>query len=188
MRMSLRPILTSSLVFLVICLSACSAPPTEQPRKKPNFIIVFADDQGYGDLGVFGATDFKTPRIDQMAREGMRFTDFYAQPVCGPSRTALLTGSYPIRVAEYGNEKRFFPYVHEKEILLPKMLQQAGYATGMIGKVDITQRRRGFKPELNPVRRGSTPGSASLAPTMTARCIGSTATKSGSRNRPASTT
>ena len=152
--MSLRPILTSSLAFLSILLFACSSPPPEQPRKKPNFIIVFADDQGYGDLGVFGATDFKTPRIDQMAREGMRFTNFYAQPVCGPSRTALLTGSYPIRVAEYGNQKRFFPYVHEKETLLPKMLQQAGYAAGMIGKVDITQRRRGFKPELNPVRRG----------------------------------
>ena len=150
--MTRRPILTPSL--LLICLFSCSSPPAEQPQKKPNFIIVFADDQGYADLGVFGATDFKTPRIDQMAREGMRFTDFYAQPVCGPSRTALLTGSYPIRVGEYGNEKNNFPYVHEKEILLPKVLQQAGYATGMIGKVDITQRRRGFKPELNPVRRG----------------------------------
>ncbi len=139
-------------VILVLC--SCGAEEVEVERARPNFIIVFADDQGYGDLGVFGATDFKTPRIDQMAREGMRFTDFYAQTVCGPSRTALLTGSYPIRVGEYGNEKRSFPYVHEKEILLPKVLQEAGYATGMIGKVDITQRRRGFKPELNPVRRG----------------------------------
>ena len=126
----------------------------ESPRRRPNFILLFADDQGYGDLGVFGATEFKTPRIDQMAAEGMKFTDFYAQPVCGPSRTALLTGSYPIRVGEYGNEKRIFPYVHEKEILLPKILQEAGYATGMIGKVDITRRRQGWKPELNPVRRG----------------------------------
>jgi len=141
-------------LLLLIGLLSCSSPPPEQLQKKPNFIIVFADDQGYGDLGVFGASDFKTPRIDQLAREGIRFTDFYAQPVCGPSRTALLTGSYPIRVGEYGNEKNSFPYVHEKEILLPRILQQAGYATGMIGKVDITQRRRGFKPELNPVRRG----------------------------------
>ncbi len=142
------------LLILLIGTFACSSPPLDEAAKAPNFIIVFADDQGYGDLGVFGATDFKTPRIDQMAREGMKFTDFYAQPVCGPSRTALLTGSYPIRVGEYGNEKNGFPYVHEKEILLPKVLQQAGYATGMIGKVDITQRRRGWKPELNPVRRG----------------------------------
>jgi len=105
-------------------------------------------------LGVYGATDFATPRIDQMAREGLRFTDFYAQPVCGPSRTALLTGSYPIRVGEFGNVKSYFPYVHKKEILLPKVLQEAGYATGMVGKVDITRRRQGFRPELNPVRRG----------------------------------
>ena len=143
---------------LCACAAAASAQaqattpaPGETP---PNFVLVFADDQGYGDLGVFGATDFETPRIDRMAREGMRFTSFYAQPVCGPSRTALLTGSYPIRVAEYGNQKNNFPYVHEREILLPSVLQAAGYATGMVGKTDITQRRRGFRPELNPVRRG----------------------------------
>ena len=140
--------------WTALALLACAQRPAEEKRRPPNFIIVFADDQGYGDLGVFGATDFETPRIDRMAAEGMRFTDFYAQTVCGPSRTALLTGSYPIRVAEYGNQKNIFPYVHEREILLPKVLQDAGYATGMIGKVDITQRRRGFKPELNPVRRG----------------------------------
>ena len=135
---------------------AGSPAPARAPgqSERPNFVIVFADDQGYGDLGVFGATDFATPRIDRMAGEGMRFTSFYAQVLCGPSRTALLTGSYPIRVAEYGNEKRSFPYVHEEEILLPSVLQAAGYATGMIGKVDITQRRRGWRPELNPVRRG----------------------------------
>ena len=150
--MNLRTVL--SLLPLMLGVLACSPPAVEETPRRPNFIVLFADDQGYGDLGVFGATDFKTPRIDRMAREGMIFTDFYAQPVCGPSRTALLTGSYPIRVGEYGNEKNSFPYVHEKEILLPKVLQQAGYATGMIGKVDITRRRRGFKPELNPVRRG----------------------------------
>ena len=142
-----------SALLAALCMLGCGSPPVETDQR-PNFIIVFADDQGYGDLGCFGATDFKTPRIDRMAREGMRFTDFYAQPVCGPSRTALLTGSYPIRVGEYGNEKNTFPYVHEKEILLPKVLQEAGYATGMIGKVDITLRHRGFKPEVNPVRRG----------------------------------
>ena len=150
--MRLRTILSALLAALGI-LGCSESPPTDADTR-PNFIIVFADDQGYGDLGCFGATDFKTPRIDQMAREGMRFTDFYAQAVCGPSRTALLTASYPIRVGEYGNEKNTFPYVHEKEILLPKVLQEAGYATGMIGKVDITQRRQGFKPVLNPVRRG----------------------------------
>ncbi|MCP5110046.1 MAG: sulfatase-like hydrolase/transferase, partial [bacterium] len=140
----------AALAVLSIGCSVEQSPPPE----RPNFILLFADDQGYGDLGSFGATEFATPNIDQLASEGMRFTDFYAQPACGPSRTALLTGSYPARVAEYGNEKHAFPYVHEKEILLPRVLQEAGYATGMIGKVDITRRARGFRPELNPVRRG----------------------------------
>ena len=143
----------SGCVAPTVAGSSAAAKAHGQPQR-PNFIIVFADDQGYGDLGLFGATDFATPRIDRMASEGMRFTSFYAQVLCGPSRTALLTGSYPIRVAEYGNEKRNFPYVHEEEVLLPSVLQAAGYATGMIGKVDITQRRRGWRPELNPVRRG----------------------------------
>lgn len=150
----MRPRAALFLLLPALVVTACAPQAVEEAPRRPNFIIIFADDQGYGDLGVFGVVDFKTPRIDRMAREGMVFTDFYAQPVCGPSRTALLTGSYPIRVGEYGNEKNSFPYVHEKEILLPRVLQQAGYATGMIGKVDITQRRRGFKPELNPVRRG----------------------------------
>ena len=145
---------TLTLLLTVVGLCGCTQTVVDDPPVRPNFIIVFADDQGYGDLGVFGATDFSTPRIDQMAREGMRFTDFYAQPKCGPSRTALLTGSYPIRVGEYGNEKNAFPYVHAEEILLPAMLQQDGYRTGMIGKLDITQRRNGFRSELNPVRRG----------------------------------
>ena len=104
--MNLRTVLSS--LPLMLGVLACSPPAVEETPRRPNFIVLFADDQGYGDLGVFGATDFKTPRIDRMAREDMIFTDFYAQPVCGPSRTALLTGSYPIRVGEYGNEKNSF--------------------------------------------------------------------------------
>jgi arylsulfatase len=139
--------------YAIIALGlGCSR--TGNDSKPRNFIIILTDDQGYQDLGCFGSPDIQTPNVDQMAREGMVFTDFYAQPLCAPSRTALLTGCYPIRVAEYGNLKRKFPYVHKNEILLSRMLQDAGYATGMIGKVDITQREKGYKPELNPVRRG----------------------------------
>ena len=66
---------------------------------KPNFIIVFTDDQGYADVGCYGAKGFNTPNLDRMAAEGMKFTDFYsAAPICSPSRAALLTGSYPPRV------------------------------------------------------------------------------------------
>ena len=67
--------------------------------KKPNFIIIFTDDQGYNDLGCFGSETIKTPHIDQLAKEGKRFTSFYvAANVCTPSRAALLTGNYPKRV------------------------------------------------------------------------------------------
>ncbi len=134
--------------------AACFSFLSAEISKPRNFIVILADDQGYQDLGCFGSPKIQTPHIDRMAREGMRFTDFYAQPLCGPSRAAFLTGCYPIRVAEYGNLKRKFPYVHAKELLLPKILQQAGYTTGMIGKVDITLRNKGWKLELNPIHRG----------------------------------
>ena len=65
--------------------------------KLPNFVVIFTDDQGYADLGCFGSPENKTPVLDQLAKEGTMFTSFYAQPVCGPSRSALLTGRYPVR-------------------------------------------------------------------------------------------
>ncbi len=65
--------------------------------ERPNILILFTDDQGYADLGCFGNQKNKTPRLDQLAKEGTRFTSFYAQTVCGPSRSALLTGRHPIR-------------------------------------------------------------------------------------------
>jgi arylsulfatase A-like enzyme len=101
---------------------------------QPNIILVFTDDQGYADLGVFGASDIRTPNLDKMAAEGIRFMSFYAQPVCGPSRAALLTGSYPIRVAEPGNTKSPNTVPHSKEITIAEGLKTAGYATAVIGK------------------------------------------------------
>src|SRR5947208_14796728 len=69
----------------------------------PNVVIIFTDDQGYGDVGVFGAKGFRTPNLDRMAREGRRFTDFHAaQPVCSASRIGLLTGCYPNRIGIHG--------------------------------------------------------------------------------------
>ena len=73
--------------------------------RRPNFIIFFTDDQGYGDVGSFGSPNIRTPNLDRLAAEGVKFRSFYAQQVCGPSRAALLTGSYPIRVAEPENRK-----------------------------------------------------------------------------------
>src|SRR5438445_5057314 len=72
-------------------------------RGPPNFVIILADDQGYGDVGCYGARGFETPNLDRMAREGVRFTDFYvAQAVCSASRAALLTGCYPNRIGILG--------------------------------------------------------------------------------------
>ena len=104
---------------------------------KPNFIIIFTDDQGYQDLGCFGSPDIKTPRIDQMAAEGMRFTNFYAQTVCGPSRAALMTGCYPLRLAIHKNVVEIHPHLHSEEILIPEILKEQGYTSAMFGKWDL---------------------------------------------------
>jgi arylsulfatase len=102
--------------------------------EKPNFIIFFTDDLGYNDLECYGAPRIKTPNLNRMAEEGILFTDFYAQAVCGPSRAALLTGSYPIRVAEPGNTKGLHTKLHPQEITIAEVLKTRGYETACIGK------------------------------------------------------
>ena len=72
----------------------------------PNVIVIFADDLGYGDLGAFGAPVIRTPRLDRMAAEGQKWTSFYVQPVCSPSRAALLTGRLPVRNGMFGTGRR----------------------------------------------------------------------------------
>ncbi len=104
------------------------------PDPPPNIIVIFTDDQGYEDLGVFGSKTIKTPHLDQMAAEGLKLTSFYAQPVCGVSRAALLTGCYPIRVAEPENIKQLHTDLHPEEITIAEVLGGAGYATALIGK------------------------------------------------------
>ncbi|NQT87075.1 sulfatase-like hydrolase/transferase, partial [bacterium] len=105
-------------------------------KEKPNFIIIFADDQGYQDVGCFGSPLIKTPNLDRMAGEGRRFTNFYsAASVCTPSRAALLTGSYPTRV---GLPSVLFPRNNtgfsDTEITIAELLKGQGYATKCIGK------------------------------------------------------
>ena len=125
-------------------------------KKDPvNFVVIFADDMGYADAGCFGSKDIRTPRIDRMAKEGMRFTSFYAQPICGPSRAALMTGCQPLRVAERGNLKNVHPVLHDKEITIAEILKTKGYATACFGKWDLAKHAQsGFFIDLFPSRQG----------------------------------
>ncbi|MGC6460011.1 MAG: sulfatase-like hydrolase/transferase [Akkermansiaceae bacterium] len=101
--------------------------------EKPNIVIIFTDDQGYGDLGCYGSKTNKTPRLDQLAKEGIRFTSFYTQTVCGPSRSALLTGRQPLRSKGWG--------MPASEITWAELIRGAGYQTACIGKWDVSNRK-----------------------------------------------
>ncbi len=138
-------LLTSLLVGMTLQVEAA----------KPNFVVILTDDQGYADVGCFGSPDIRTPRLDAMAAEGMKFTSFYAQPVCGPSRAALMTGCYPMRVAERGNTKQVHPILHSDEITIAEILQTYGYATACFGKWDLAKHAQdGFFMDLFPTRQG----------------------------------
>ena len=125
------------LIFTLALVAGLATPAVAEEERPPNFVIIFTDDLGYNDLGCFGAPEIATPRIDQMAREGMRFTSFYAQPICGPSRGAIMTGCYPLRLAERGNIKNVHPVLHANEITIADLLAQHGYASAAIGKWDL---------------------------------------------------
>ena len=119
---------------------------------KVNVVLIFADDQGYGDLGCFGSKKIKTPNIDQMAKEGRKFTNFMvASPVCTPSRAALLTGCYPKRVGLH--QHVLFPSstkgLHPDEYTLADHFKSQGYATACYGKWHL-----GHHPETLPRQNG----------------------------------
>ena len=101
--------------------------------ERPNIVIIFTDDQGYGDLACYGNKKNKTPRLDQLAKEGTLFTSFYTQTVCGPSRSALLTGRQPIRSKGWG--------MPAEEITFAELIRKVGYQTACIGKWDVSNRK-----------------------------------------------
>ncbi len=119
--------------------------------QKPNVIIIFTDDQGYADIGCFGAKGFDTPNLDRMAKEGIRFTSFYvAQAVCGASRAALLTGCYPNRIGLLGAPSHRSTHgIHDDEVTVAEALKERGYASAVYGKWHL-----GHHPQFLPPRHG----------------------------------
>jgi len=101
--------------------------------QRPNILIIFTDDQGYADLGCYGSTKHRTPRLDRLADEGTRFTSFYSQAVCGPSRSALLTGRQPIRSKGWS--------MPASEITFAELMKEVGYQTACVGKWDVSNRK-----------------------------------------------
>ncbi|MGQ1786155.1 MULTISPECIES: sulfatase family protein [unclassified Saccharicrinis] len=152
-------------IFSVLLAVSCS----HKNEEKPNLVIIFTDDQGYGDLSCFGGEHVYTPNIDKMAEEGARLTSFYvAAPLCTPSRAALMTGCYPRRISmeppsslaiELPNipKGKRFPVclaadgngLNPDEVTIAEIAQSAGYRTGMFGKWHL-----GDQPEFLPSRQG----------------------------------
>ena len=133
------------------CISAAKLSSGRPTVEKPNLVIIFTDDQGYADVGCFGAKGFETRNLDRMAAEGVRFTDFYVgAPVCTPSRASLMTGCYPQRVS--------LPHVlgpgskigiSSEEVTIAELLKSRGYATACFGKWHL-----GHHPRFLPLRHG----------------------------------
>ena len=120
------------ICYLFFVVAAPVVFAQDQPPR-PNILIIFTDDQGYADFGCFGSTTHKTPRMDELAAQGTKYTSFYAQSVCGPSRSALLTGRYPVRSGGWG--------MPADEITWAELMQGVGYQTACIGKWDVSDRR-----------------------------------------------
>ena len=139
--------------FLICCLSCKNKEDIlpEKPTRPPNVVLIFTDDQGYQDVGVFGSPNIETPNLDQMAAEGVQLTSYYsAQAVCSASRAGILTGCYPNRIGIHnalgpGNTHG----INSSETTMAEMLKAKGYATAIFGKWHL-----GHYPEFMPNRHG----------------------------------
>jgi len=149
---------TARLALLLLAVLAACAQGSPEPSpsdRPPNFVVVFADDLGWGDLGSYGAPVIRTPHLDRMAAEGQRWTNFYVTAsVCSPSRAGLLTGRLPVRNGLYGDQVRvlfpdFIGGIQEEEITIAEALRDLGYATGMFGKWHL-----GDGPRYLPTHHG----------------------------------
>lgn len=137
-------------LFLLLSLIQFSKPAENNPSK-PNIILIFADDLAYGDLGIYGAKGWETPNLDQLAKDGTLFTQFYVpHAVCSASRAALLTGAYANRLEIFGALDHTAKHgLNPEETTIAEMLKSQGYQTGMVGKWHL-----GHLPEFLPTRQG----------------------------------
>jgi len=139
------------ILFFSIALFSLSC-QKKAPIDRPNIIVIFTDDQGYSDVGVYGAKGFETPHIDTLAKDGIQFTNFYVPAtVCTPSRAALLTGQYPKRLGLHKGV--ISPYskhgLEPEAFTLAEMLKEQGYSTSIIGKWHL-----GHEPKYLPYNQG----------------------------------
>jgi arylsulfatase A-like enzyme/lysophospholipase L1-like esterase len=141
--------------FQLALAAGTAQSPAPHPPSRPNFVVILADDLGYGDLGCYGSDRIRTPKLDALAAEGMRFTDFHASgPVCSPTRAGLLTGRYQQRAGIPGvvmagfNQNRHHG-LQPAETTFAELLRDAGYATGIMGKWHV-----GYERAYNPTRHG----------------------------------
>lgn len=143
------PLKLSTIVFLAAAVVTSAQPRSS--RRPPNFIIILADDQGYGDLGSYGHPTIRTPNIDRLATEGQRWTSFYAAHVCTPSRAQLLTGRLAVRTGLSSGV--LFPDstggLQPDEVTVAEVLKPRGYATAIVGKWHL-----GVLPEYLPMNQG----------------------------------
>ncbi len=152
MHTRIAPRLIGSGALAFICLAIVpavhAADKTEAP---PNIVLIFCDDLGYGDVGVYGAKGFETPNLDRLAQQGSRFTRFYvAQPVCSASRAGLLTGCYPNRIGIHGAlGPQATVGISNDETTLAEIVKQRGYATAIFGKWHL-----GHHPQFLPTHHG----------------------------------
>ncbi len=139
------------ILFSIVLFSCARENSKKQTFSKPNIIILFPDDMGYGDISSNGHPSIQTPNIDKLAFQGMKFTNFYSgSPACTASRYSLLTGRYPVRS---GFDWVLYPKsergIHPNEITLAEVLKKAGYATGMFGKWHLGSTKKDYLPLQN---------------------------------------